>query len=66
MTRVSEDTPSSAKLKVREIDIINYLETPTDVAIYLALVAVEDGDDPDQLMGLWATSFGPEAEISAT
>lgn len=49
MSAGTGDTPSSNKLKVRELDLVNYLETPADVAAYLAVVADEDGDDPDQL-----------------
>jgi|GEM_PF-864110 hypothetical protein len=49
MSAGTGDTPLSNKLKVREFDLVNYLETPADVAAYLAVVADEDGDDPAQL-----------------
>lgn len=49
MSAGTGDIPSSNKLKVSEFDLVNYLETPADVAAYLAVVADEDGDDPDQL-----------------
>lgn len=49
MSAGTGDTPSSNKLKVREFDLVNYLETPADVAAYLAVVADEDGGDPGQL-----------------
>lgn len=49
MSAGTGDTPSPAKLRVREFHLVNYLETPADVAAYLAIVADEDGDDPDQL-----------------
>lgn len=35
MSAGAGDTPSSNKLKVREFDLVNYLETPADVAAYL-------------------------------
>ncbi|MCO8029322.1 hypothetical protein NI454_05085 [Brevundimonas diminuta] len=49
MSAGTGDTPSSNKLKVRQFDLVNYLETPADVAAYLAVVADEDGGDPGQL-----------------
>jgi len=49
MSAGTGDTSSSNKLKVREFDLVNYLETSADVAAYLAVVADEDGGDPCQL-----------------
>ncbi len=49
MSAGTGDTPLSNKLKVREFDLVDYLETPADVAAYLAVVADEDGGDPGQL-----------------
>ncbi|MCO8030798.1 hypothetical protein NI454_12660 [Brevundimonas diminuta] len=49
MSAGTGDTPLLNTLKVREFDLVNYLETPADVAAYLAVVAGEDGGDPGQL-----------------